>query len=65
MGDETLGMKGISGGEKRRLSVGLELVTNPRCIFLDEPTSGLDSEIALQIVQLLHQLANQVGMGQV
>lgn len=50
IGDELLGMKGISGGQKRRLSVGLELVSNPSCIFLDEPTSGLDSEIAEQIM---------------
>ena len=46
IGDELAGKKGISGGQKRRVSVGLELVSNPRCIFLDGSTSGLDSEIA-------------------
>ena len=40
IGDESLGLKGISGGEKRRLSVGLELIKDPALIFLDEPTTG-------------------------
>ena len=42
--------KGISGGEKKRTSIGFEFVSNPSCIILDEPTSGLDSFTAFYIV---------------
>ena len=57
VGDDTLGIKGISGGQMRRTTVGVELVKNPAVIFLDEPTSGLDSEIALGIAEMLRKLA--------
>jgi ABC-type multidrug transport system ATPase subunit len=49
--------KGISGGERKRTSVGVELVTQPSIVFLDEPTSGLDSFSALQLVQVLDKVA--------
>jgi ABC-type multidrug transport system ATPase subunit len=49
--------KGISGGEKRRVSIGLELVASPSLIFLDEPTSGLDSFAAAQVMKLLDRVA--------
>lgn len=51
--------KTISGGERKRTAIGVELITNPSIILLDEPTSGLDSFKALQIVKLLKKLARQ------
>jgi ABC-type multidrug transport system ATPase subunit/ABC-type multidrug transport system permease subunit len=54
-------IKGISGGEKKRVALGVELVSNPSLIFCDEPTSGLDSSNALRIVKTLHLLAHEEG----
>ena len=48
---------GLSGGERRRLSVGIGLVTDPQLISMDEPTTGLDSEAALNLMELLAGLA--------
>merc|ERR1712226_857785 len=53
-----MGLKGISGGERKRTSVGVELVVKPDIVFLDEPTSGLDSFSAVQLVNLLHKVSN-------
>lgn len=51
-------IKGISGGQRKRTSVGVELVTKPALVFLDEPTSGLDSFSAVQLCQVLKKVAN-------
>lgn len=46
----------ISGGQRKRVNIGLELVAYPRILFLDEPTSGLDAAAAYSVVQCLSRL---------
>nr|UOU03361.1 ATP-binding cassette subfamily G-like 11-1 [Brachionus rubens] len=57
IGSPELGIKGISGGERRRLSFASEIITNPSILFCDEPTSGLDSYMAMSIVDSMKNLA--------
>ena len=47
----------ISGGQKRRLNIAIELLSDPAVFFLDEPTSGLSSEDALVVMQVLYNMA--------
>jgi len=51
--------KGCSGGEKRRTSIGVQLLSNPSVLFLDEPTTGLDATSAFQLVRTLKGLAQK------
>lgn len=53
--------KTISGGERKRTAIGVELITDPSVIMLDEPTSGLDSFMAKSVCKLLRDLAHQEG----
>ena len=49
--------RGISGGERRRVSIGVQMLLNPELLLLDEPTSGLDAFTAMQLIELLQQLS--------
>lgn len=49
--------KGISGGERKRLALAAELLTDPSLLFCDEPTSGLDSFMSQNVIQMLKALA--------
>ncbi|KAJ2742905.1 hypothetical protein GGI20_004146 [Coemansia sp. BCRC 34301] len=51
--------RGISGGERKRVSIGMELLTDPRILFLDEPTSGLDSNSSQLTVELVRKIATE------
>ncbi|EHL02103.1 putative Uncharacterized ABC transporter ATP-binding protein/permease [Glarea lozoyensis 74030] len=52
-------IKGISGGEKRRVSIAVQILTDPQILFLDEPTSGLDAFTASSILEVLEGLASE------
>jgi len=50
-------MRGVSGGERKRISIGVQLIDNPKLIFLDEPTSGLDTFQAKNVMDALNNLS--------
>lgn len=50
--------KSISGGQRKRVAIGVQLLADPSCLVLDEPTSGLDSSNSLKIIRILKSLAS-------
>ncbi|WOL04743.1 ABC transporter G family member 5-like [Canna indica] len=56
IGDEI--HRGVSGGERRRVSIGIDIIHDPIILFLDEPTSGLDSTSAFMVVKVLQRIAH-------
>ena len=51
-------IKSISGGEKKRVSAGVELIADPSLFFLDEPDSGLDAQSAIELMENLRKIAD-------
>ncbi|RHZ83226.1 hypothetical protein Glove_99g54 [Diversispora epigaea] len=60
IGDEE--SRGISGGQRKRTNIGMELVAEPSILFLDGPTSGLDSATALEVCKLLKKVVKHQGI---
>ncbi|XP_041267923.1 broad substrate specificity ATP-binding cassette transporter ABCG2 [Onychostruthus taczanowskii] len=51
--------RGVSGGERKRTNIGMELITDPAVLFLDEPTTGLDASTANAVLMLLKRMSKQ------
>ncbi|XP_010126867.1 PREDICTED: ATP-binding cassette sub-family G member 2 isoform X2 [Chlamydotis macqueenii] len=52
-------IRGVSGGERKRTNIGMELITDPAILFLDEPTTGLDASTANAVLLLLKRMSKQ------
>jgi len=52
-------IRGISGGERRRVSIAVQILSNPTVLILDEPTSGLDGSTAAGVMDMLFRLADE------
>ena len=48
-------IRGVSGGERKRTNIGMELIIEPQVLFLDEPTTGLDANTAVSVVRKLKE----------
>jgi ABC-type multidrug transport system ATPase subunit len=60
IGDELI--RGVSGGQRKRVNIGMELVAKPTLLFLDEPTSGLDSTASAEVVKALARVTHGKGI---
>ena len=61
IGNPGVGLRGVSGGERKRVAISIGLLANPRAIFLDEPTTGLDSAMAAEVMHIVK--AQLQGLG--
>jgi ABC-type multidrug transport system ATPase subunit len=57
--------KGISGGQKRRVSIASQLVAAPKILFLDEPTSGLDSTASREVMSFIRKIAKELKVNNI
>jgi ABC-type glutathione transport system ATPase component len=53
-------IRGVSGGERKRTNIGMELIISPAVLFLDEPTTGLDASTANAVMSLLHRYIRNI-----
>lgn len=57
------GNRGVSGGERKRTCIGVELMSDPKILFLDEPTTGIDAHSAMEVIKILKRLNQRKGTG--